>query len=248
MAAILRVRDKDGNVVNIPAIQGAPGKPGEPGKPGDPGYTPQKNVDYFDGNNGVGIADIQLKSSDETGNTYTIILDNGETYDFVAPAGPVGEGGGGVVMGFVFGLGLHPDDLESMLPGETETFNGGFVLYFVRDGEVVTDHVSVFRDCFLAKIHTPFSYSVNIYRKGEISLTISDYTRDSEDRIETLTLHGFSEEYGVEVRFVITYDYTKTEDDGSPKRSCVATATKKSEVWTFTLTDGSTVEKEVVVR
>jgi hypothetical protein len=42
--AILRVKDKDGNVIDIPAIRGEPGKDG---------YTPIKGVDYFDGNDYV---------------------------------------------------------------------------------------------------------------------------------------------------------------------------------------------------
>ena len=42
MAAIIRVRDENGNVTDIPAIVGAPGKPGEPGEKGEAGgyYTP----------------------------------------------------------------------------------------------------------------------------------------------------------------------------------------------------------------
>lgn len=41
--AILRMKDVNGNWVEIPAIVGTPGKDG---------YTPQKGVDYFDGTNG----------------------------------------------------------------------------------------------------------------------------------------------------------------------------------------------------
>lgn len=44
--AILRMKDVNGNWVEIPAIVGTPGKDGEDG------YTPQKGVDYFDGTNG----------------------------------------------------------------------------------------------------------------------------------------------------------------------------------------------------
>lgn len=46
------------------------------------------------GEDGVGIQSIQLKSEADTGNTYTIILTDGSTYDFVAPAGPSGKDGG----------------------------------------------------------------------------------------------------------------------------------------------------------
>jgi hypothetical protein len=40
MTAILRVRDNNGNVVDVPAIKGKDG------------YTPIKGVDYFDGKDG----------------------------------------------------------------------------------------------------------------------------------------------------------------------------------------------------
>ena len=119
MAAILKVRLPDGTVVEIPAIVGPVGvgikeialksssetgntytvtmtdgktydftsPRGPAGKDGDDGHTPEKGVDYVDGEDGVGIADVTLKSSDKTGNTYTITLTNNQTYDFVAPAG-----------------------------------------------------------------------------------------------------------------------------------------------------------------
>lgn len=45
------------------------------------------------GEDGVGIQSIQLKSEANTGNTYTIILTDGSTYDFTAPAGPSGKDG-----------------------------------------------------------------------------------------------------------------------------------------------------------
>ena len=62
MAAIIRVRDKNGNVIDIPAIVGAPGEKGETGAQGekgdkgDPGangangedgYTPLRGTDYW---------------------------------------------------------------------------------------------------------------------------------------------------------------------------------------------------------
>ena len=43
MVAIIRVRDENGNVVDVPAIKG---------KDGADGYTPIKGVDYFDGAKG----------------------------------------------------------------------------------------------------------------------------------------------------------------------------------------------------
>ena len=40
------------------------------------------------GADGVGISNIALKESTAAGNTYTITLSNGQTYDFTAPVGP----------------------------------------------------------------------------------------------------------------------------------------------------------------
>jgi len=65
----------DGSTLNV--------KNGKDGAGGDSG----------DGADGVGIQDIQLKQEAETGNTYTITLTDGNTYDFVAPAGPAGANG-----------------------------------------------------------------------------------------------------------------------------------------------------------
>lgn len=45
------------------------------------------------GSDGVGIQSIQLKQETATGNTYTILLTDGNSYDFTAPAGPVGKDG-----------------------------------------------------------------------------------------------------------------------------------------------------------
>lgn len=59
--AILRVKDSDGNWVEIPAIVGVPGKDGTVkfsdlteeqrkslrGEPGDPGYSPIRGNDYW---------------------------------------------------------------------------------------------------------------------------------------------------------------------------------------------------------
>ena len=42
------------------------------------------------GETGVGIKEIVLKEGNSTGNTYTIELTNGQTFDIIAPAGPQG--------------------------------------------------------------------------------------------------------------------------------------------------------------
>ena len=50
MGAILRARDKDGNVYDIPAIRGAKGPEGPRGPQGETGpagYTPVRGTDYW---------------------------------------------------------------------------------------------------------------------------------------------------------------------------------------------------------
>lgn len=45
--AILKLRDNNGNIIEIPAIQGPKGDTGEPGANGADGYTPVKGTDYY---------------------------------------------------------------------------------------------------------------------------------------------------------------------------------------------------------
>ena len=51
------------------------------------------NGDVIQIPSGVGIRNIRLSGKSETGNTYEIELTNGQSYDFVAPAGPTGKTG-----------------------------------------------------------------------------------------------------------------------------------------------------------
>lgn len=51
------------------------------------------NGDVIQIPSGVGIKNIRLSKQTDTGNTYTVELTNGQDYDFVAPAGPVGATG-----------------------------------------------------------------------------------------------------------------------------------------------------------
>ena len=53
--AILKVKDANGNVIDIPAIRGKDG------------YTPQKGIDYFDGN------DYVLTEADKTEIANTVV-------------------------------------------------------------------------------------------------------------------------------------------------------------------------------
>lgn len=46
--------------------------------------------DGKDGSNGVSVKSVEFKNTTVEGNVYTITLDNGNTYDFVAPVGPQG--------------------------------------------------------------------------------------------------------------------------------------------------------------
>ena len=59
--AILRVKDENGNIIDIPAIKGDKGKDG---------YTPIKGVDYFDGKDGQ---DYVLTSADKTEIANTVL-------------------------------------------------------------------------------------------------------------------------------------------------------------------------------
>lgn len=92
---------KDGYtpVKGVDYFDGADGKDGESIGIEDYGYgLDNTTVAFTDGSviqipNGVGIKNIRLSKESETGNTYKIELTNGQSYDFVAPAGPTGKTG-----------------------------------------------------------------------------------------------------------------------------------------------------------
>lgn len=65
--AILKVKDANGNVIDIPAIRGEKGKDGKNGVDGKDGYTPQKGIDYFDGK------DYVLTDADKTEIANTVV-------------------------------------------------------------------------------------------------------------------------------------------------------------------------------
>ena len=60
MGAILRARDKDGNVYDIPAIRGAQGPQGPQGETGPAGYTPVRGTDYWTAADQQAIVDAVL--------------------------------------------------------------------------------------------------------------------------------------------------------------------------------------------
>jgi hypothetical protein len=73
-ASLLSVYDENGNKIAIPAIKG------EDGKDGKDGYTPQKNVDYFDGasgKDGTSVAVSKVSESSEPGGTNTVTFSDG---------------------------------------------------------------------------------------------------------------------------------------------------------------------------
>lgn len=70
---------------SIEVLNGKDGPAGQDGSAGPAGPA---------GADGVGIMNVLFKSASGSGNTYTIQLTDGRTYDFVAPAGPAGSGGG----------------------------------------------------------------------------------------------------------------------------------------------------------
>ena len=58
MAGVFRMKDSNGNWIELPALVGPKGDKGDPGAAGKDGYTPVKGVDYFDGSpgqNGVSV-------------------------------------------------------------------------------------------------------------------------------------------------------------------------------------------------
>jgi hypothetical protein len=73
MESILQIRDQDGNIIDIPALQG------------NDGYTPQKGIDYFDGKDGKDGNDYVLTEADKTeiANTVVALLPkyNGEVVE-----------------------------------------------------------------------------------------------------------------------------------------------------------------------
>ena len=60
--SVLKIREKGGTWQSIPAIKG------------DPGYTPQKNVDYFDG---VSVNVQSVSETTESGGTNTVTFSDG---------------------------------------------------------------------------------------------------------------------------------------------------------------------------
>ena len=75
--AIIKIKDDDGNIIEIPSIKGSDGKDG---------YTPVKGVDYFDGKDGVdgekgadGYSPTATVTQTESGAIITITDKNGTT-------------------------------------------------------------------------------------------------------------------------------------------------------------------------
>lgn len=65
--AILRVRDEKGNVYDVPVVKG------------EPGYTPQKDIDYFDGKDGMSITVVSVSESTEDGGDNVVTFNDGNT-------------------------------------------------------------------------------------------------------------------------------------------------------------------------
>ena len=83
----LTLNFEDGTHYTTPSIRG---------EKGEPGYTPKKDVDYFDGENGVGISSIKqttTSSADGGNNVFTVTLDNGTSANFTVKNGSKGGDG-----------------------------------------------------------------------------------------------------------------------------------------------------------
>lgn len=79
--------------------KGDRGDDGTNGTDGVDGYTPVKGVDYFDGNDGVGITSIVLTDGNHqagTTDTYTVTLTDGRSYELLVYNGANGEGAGDI--------------------------------------------------------------------------------------------------------------------------------------------------------
>lgn len=91
---IFKVRQKNGKFMSIPALVGPQGPPGEPfayddftpeqladlkGPKGDDGYTPQKGVDYFDGEDGTSVTVHSVSESSADGGNNTVTFSDGKT-------------------------------------------------------------------------------------------------------------------------------------------------------------------------
>lgn len=101
MSAILRVRDENGNVHDIPAIVGPPGPPGKDGTMSFEDLTDAqkeslRGPEGLPGDDGVGIQSIdQVSSSSSSGasNTIRVMMEDGRSYDFTVWNGARGEDG-----------------------------------------------------------------------------------------------------------------------------------------------------------
>lgn len=84
------------------------------------------------GQSGVGITSITFKESTAAGNTYTILLDNGQTYDFTAPIGPQGVQGNPGIQG---NPGNDGSDGFSPIAVVTQTQNGATISITDANGQ-----------------------------------------------------------------------------------------------------------------
>lgn len=88
------------------------------------------------GADGVGISNISLKETTAAGNTYTITLSNGQTYDFTAPVGPQGATGSQGPAGATGSQG--PAGNDGFSPIATATRTGNTVVISITDANGTT--------------------------------------------------------------------------------------------------------------
>lgn len=88
------------------------------------------------GADGVGISNISLKETTAAGNTYTITLSNGQTYDFTAPVGPQGATGSQGPAGATGSQG--PAGNDGFSPIATATRTGSTVVISITDANGTT--------------------------------------------------------------------------------------------------------------
>ena len=89
-----RITFTDNSTFDYEVKNGKNGSDGQPGKDGEPGYTPQKGVDYFDGQDGV--SPIITENADNTDKIYKLDVTTANgTFTTPNLKGADGQGGSG---------------------------------------------------------------------------------------------------------------------------------------------------------
>lgn len=154
MASILKIKDHDGNVIDIPVLKGKDGEQGKPGEKGDKGdpftyedFTAEQ-LAALKGEPGNGfteeqLADVEANTEARHDHSNREILDGfsvGENEQLLYNDKPIagsGESGGNdeiyvgsgeMPEGYVLQLDPNGEDTGALLPNVTEADNGKFAV------------------------------------------------------------------------------------------------------------------------